>query len=242
MTEFDPHHDVSRLLDELGAADPPPGFARSVMARIRDEQAASKKTIRFKREDRPMTRKVMWGLATAAAITLAVFAIKGFPPVGRGAEGTIGAAQKYQAPQIADKDVVLGDAAVQEFLQSDTFERVMNDVDARSLLADAGVRSALENAELRKALEDPEIRASLTSAELRKAFADVDLRQALASAELRKAFDVEMRKSGGDPSLRQAVNDAALRQAAADAALRKAVRDAGVRQAVGEGALRKAIE
>ena len=74
----------------------------------------------------------MWGLAAAATITFAVFAMKGFPPAGYGTEGTIGAAKKYQAQQLADKDVVLGDAAVQEFLQSDTFDRLMKDPNART--------------------------------------------------------------------------------------------------------------
>jgi len=136
-----------------------------------------------------MTRKAMWGLATAAAVVLAVLVVKGFPPVGRGTEGTVGAAKKYEAQQIADKDVVLGDSSVQEFLQSDTFERVMKDADARSLLADPQFRSALGDAELRKALEDADVRGSLTNADLRKIFADVDLRSALGNAALRNALD-----------------------------------------------------
>src|SRR5688572_18139537 len=42
-----------------------------------------------------------------------------------GIEGTIGAAKRYQATQITDKDVVLADPQVQALLQSDLFHKVI---------------------------------------------------------------------------------------------------------------------
>jgi hypothetical protein len=51
----------------------------------------------------------------------------GLPPVDKGVEGTIGAAKRYQAQQISDKDVVLGDTSAQQFIQSDTFVRLLKD-------------------------------------------------------------------------------------------------------------------
>ena len=71
-------------------------------------------------------------LAAAAVIAIALFAVKGFPPVGPGAEGTVGAAQRYQSQQIEGKDVVLQDAAVQQLLQSDSFRRLISDKEARA--------------------------------------------------------------------------------------------------------------
>ena len=59
-----------------------------------------------------MARKVMMGLAAAAAVVLGVFAVTGYPPIGRGTEGSIDAAKRYQSQQLAAKDVVLGDTAV----------------------------------------------------------------------------------------------------------------------------------
>ena len=41
-------------------------------------------------------KKLIWGIATAAAIILVIFAMRGFPPVEHGTEGTVGAAKKYQ--------------------------------------------------------------------------------------------------------------------------------------------------
>ena len=71
-----------------------------------------------------MRTKVLWGLAAAAAIVLAVLAYTGFPPDTGGSEGAIGAAKRYQAGQIAASDVKLGDQAAQEFLQSDLFDKL----------------------------------------------------------------------------------------------------------------------
>ena len=115
-----------------------------------------------------------------------MFAVKGFPPVGSGSEGTIGAAQKYQAPQLADKDVVLGDAAVQEFLQSDVFDRLIKDPDARELLnATRTCAPRSRTRRLRSAIRDADVRAALTNANVRNAMPRRG--QALASAELRNA-------------------------------------------------------
>ena len=102
---IDEHRDtrLTQLLEELGPADPPPGFTRHVMARIDAAGGGiTGRIIAFSKGGVAMTRKAMWGLATAAAAVLVVFVIKGFPTVDHGTEGTIGAAKKYQAPQIAE--------------------------------------------------------------------------------------------------------------------------------------------
>src|SRR5947207_8129932 len=72
-----------------------------------------------------MGRKVMWGLAAAAAVVLAILAVRGFPAVGSGTEATVVPAQRAQTTQLASNDVVLGDADAQAFLQSDAFDRLM---------------------------------------------------------------------------------------------------------------------
>ena len=92
-----------------------------------------------------MARKTMIGLAAAAAVVLVTFAITGYPPIGKGTEGTIGQANRYQAPQpqLAASDVKLGDTAAQEFMQSDVFDRLIKDEAAQEALSDASVRAAL---------------------------------------------------------------------------------------------------
>ena len=90
MTDQPSDH-VSALLDDLGPAEPPPDFKAAVMVRIADQRSAStERIVPFKKEGIAMTRKLMWGLAAAATVTLGVFVVKGFPPVGGGTEGTIG--------------------------------------------------------------------------------------------------------------------------------------------------------
>ncbi len=112
-----------------------------------------------------MARKVMMGLAAAAAIVLGVFSITGYPPVGRGTEGSIDAAKRYQSEQLAAKDVVLGDTAAQQFLQSDVFDRLMRDDAARKLLSNARYREAFAQIGVAKALSEDAVISALKNHE-----------------------------------------------------------------------------
>src|SRR3954469_3849486 len=125
---------IDRLLTELGAVDPPRELKQSVLARI--EHRKQVETNRNVNSGRPayvagggviMGRKVMWGLAAAAAVVFAIFAVRGYPSVGSGTEATVNPAQRAQATQLASNDVVLGDADAQAFLQSDVFDRLIKD-------------------------------------------------------------------------------------------------------------------
>src|SRR5262249_49283538 len=115
MTDEFPNERLDDLLQELGPADPPADFSRDVMSRIESgRERSAGNVVPFGRKGMAMTKKAMWGLAAAAAVILAMFVARGsFPTVDRGTEGTIGAAKKYQAPQIAASDVTLGDASAQ---------------------------------------------------------------------------------------------------------------------------------
>jgi hypothetical protein len=229
-----PDDRLSQLMQELGPADPPAGLRRQVMARIAQHQATDR-IISFNRREIAMTKKAMYGIAAAAALALGVFAVYGFPPVGRGTEGTIGAAKKYQAPQMASKDVVLGDAAAQEFLQSEVFDRIMKDPEARSLLSDAGVQAALKNDIIASALKDRGVRTEMSSAGLARLFQDADIRAELA-ASYRTAASAAVRNAANDNaariSAREAITrakaDLRLAQVLNNAALVRAILDAGL--------------
>ena len=88
------------------------------------------------------------GTVALAAIILGIACWTGYPPVRAGHRATVGAAQRYQAKQMSDKDVVLGDVAAQQFLRGDGFDRLMKNEKAR--LPQEGV-------------EDPELKSALTS-------------------------------------------------------------------------------
>jgi len=145
----------------------PPGFTASVMRRVRTAAGGFSLLTRWSRRSAALRygytpastggdtviKKVLIGTVAAAAIILGIAYWTGYPPVpGEGTEATVGAAQRYQAKQMSDKDVVLGDVAAQKFLQSDGFDRLMKNEKARAFL--------------KKAAKDPELKRALTSPEL----------------------------------------------------------------------------
>src|SRR5215212_7485050 len=130
MTHGEPDA-VTRLLDGLPEIDPPVTLTSNVMARIAEVERVEGRggPVRFRRET--MAKKILWGVIGVAAAVLIAFKIVGYPPSEPGTEGTIGAAQRYQAPQISNADVKVTDAQLQAFLQSDAFERLKKDKAAR---------------------------------------------------------------------------------------------------------------
>jgi hypothetical protein len=188
------------MLRELGPVEPPAELRQRVMSRIagsRDRHEHRSVVPFNSRREIPMTRKVMWGLAAAAAVVLAVFAVTGFPPVGHGTEGTVGAAKKYAAQQMTASDVKLGDAAAQQFLQSEAFDRILKDKEARSILANADIRAILTNGVIVKAIGDQQVRNVLAMRELAQLFTNAETRAELAALY-----------SGTVASVRQASADA----------------------------------
>ena len=115
---------VNGLLDELNHGDPPPpNLVREVMASVR----AGRTRGTYGGKDTFMAKKALIGLSAAAAAFIAVFTMTGWPLVDKGTEGAIGAAKRHQAQQLTASDVKLGDASIQDVLQSDVVARIMKD-------------------------------------------------------------------------------------------------------------------
>jgi len=230
---------LDSLLQDLGPADPPSDFAAEVLSKIEHAQIerthvqVSSNVVPFRSGGfaMTMTKKAMWGLAAAATIILAVFVARGFPIVDRGTEGAIGAAKKYQAPQLTNSDVVVGDAAAQEFLQSETFDRLIKDPQAVSLLSNADLRAALGRQGFADALRDVKIRQSLRDGLLSRIFSDAAVR-----AQLDDALKSNMSKT----AVRQANADASLRSMHAD--LLRAMQDANLKAALANDAFRNSLD
>lgn len=146
-----------------------------------------------------MARKLMWGLAAAAALALVVFAVRGFPPVDN-AQATIGAAKRYQAPQMTDKDVKLGDTSAQEFLHSDTFAKLLADPAAMKLLTDAKFRESLASQEVKSVLLNQQVRDGLKQEAVASVLAKygpncsgcLAIVASLAEVELLSGFDAQV--------------------------------------------------
>ena len=96
-------------------------------------------------------------VAFVAGIAIGYFASM-LPPEGDGMSGTVAPAERYRASSITEDDIVLGDQALVELMQTDAFTTVMNDPELAGLLAnsnfrmlfgDLGFNGLMANAEFR---------------------------------------------------------------------------------------------
>ena len=92
------------------------------------------------------TRKwVFIGVGVIAAAAFVVF-FQSYPPQPKDAAATIGAAQRYHATQITGADVKVSQDELTTWMQSDTFDRIVKDPQARKLFTDAAVLSMFDEA------------------------------------------------------------------------------------------------
>ena len=134
------------------------------------------------------SRKVLLGIAAVAVLAIAYFAITGFPPVGPGSEATVGAAKRYQSEQISGKDVVLQNAELQAFMQTDVFHSLISDKRALKVLGSETFRDALASQSFRDALANQSFRDALANQSFRDALANQSFRDALANQSFRDAL------------------------------------------------------
>jgi len=204
---------VRESLERTGPAEPPPGFTATVMRRVVEADARFSIWQRWHRRFRTVwnsrlphgrrdtsergwlaaargghmrTRQILWAVGGAAAVVVVVGLFTGGPRIDQGSEGTVGAAARYRVQQLDGKDVVLGDSDIQQFLQSDTFDRLVRDERTRNLLSNAQLRTALASAEFRAVLANPALASALADADLRAALTDAAFWQALKAAEEKK--------------------------------------------------------
>lgn len=205
---------LTQAIEGIGQVDPPKELVHDVMLAISARRTSG---ARVAQGGMGMARKVMMGLAAAAAIVLGVFSITGYPPVGRGTEGSIDAAKRYQSEQIAAKDVVLGDTAAQQFLQSDVFDRLMRDDAARKLLSNAKYREAFAQIGVTKALGEDAVISALKNHEFMAVFSN--------SAALAAFDEAAFLEALGDSAFVDAIADTAVVRALSVEAFATALRN-----------------
>jgi hypothetical protein len=155
-----PDDEVTRRLNDMPEVDPPSTMVQDVMATIASRRAApTTHSVTPTKRGEIMAKKVLWILAATAALALISMRLVGYPPVEKGTEATIGAAQRYQSSQISSADVKTGDAQLQAFLQSDVFHKLTTDKTARQ---------ALKNKDLQRALAEPAVRAALAAPDVQQ--------------------------------------------------------------------------
>ena len=155
--------EVTEMLRDLPEVDPPPALVDNVMSTIVRRARIETMSPTLMTKGRTMAKKVLWSVAAAAAVALVVMRVLGYPPVQDGTEATIGAAQRYQAPQISSADVKLEDAQLQAFLQSDVFRQLASDKVAQEALKNNDFRRALADASVRVALSSPDVVAAIAA-------------------------------------------------------------------------------
>ena len=173
---------LAGLIESLDPVDAPPGLVDHVLAQVSQRPYA----VRQSTFERGVTvnKKILFGLAAAAAVFLGVVTYNSYPRSTEGTEATIGAAQRAQSPQIAAQDVKLGDTSTQTILQTETFDAIMKDDAVRTMLQDAEMRARLQDAELRSALQDDAILRALKDPNLAHWLKDPSFNSALSNPDM----------------------------------------------------------
>lgn len=166
----DENDELSAILNDLPRVDPPAAIARIVMSGIAESAQApeTQPHVTFMRRGSTMAKgttakRVLWSVAAVAAVVLVALRVTGYPPVEEGTEATIGAAERYQAPQISAADVKVEDQQFQSFLQSDLFRQLANDKAAQEALKNQDLQRALADANVRTALSNDAIRRAISN-------------------------------------------------------------------------------
>jgi hypothetical protein len=230
---------LTELLASLPPAEAPPRLVHDVLAQIskppvRQHPARPFVPVSAPKRGVPLKKSILFGLAAAAAVVLAVTTYYSNPPATVGTEATIGAAQRAQAPQIAAKDVALGDTSAQEVLQTETWDQIMKDPELRSLLQDAELRTRLMDAELRNSLSNDAVRRALQDPDLAKKLDDPNLKRSLNDAQVRAKLD--------DANLEAALKNRGFVEALRNDSFRAQLRRPGVAAALSRHAFQNALK
>ena len=238
---------LTELVESLGQAEAPSRLADAVIRQL-PTPSAQREPVRqfvprtYPRKGVAVNKNLIFGLAAAAVVVLAVITYTSRTPDSTGTEATIGAAQRAQAPQIAAKDVALGDASAQEFLQSEVFDELINDETTRTMLKDASLRQGLADRDLKQALEDENVRRALAGSELRRLLDDQPLLRQLEEANAKKLIDANLLQRYQDANLRGALQNEAFLRAIRKHDIRMNLGKAGWGQAAARAEFAKAIQ
>ncbi len=253
-----------RALDEAERVEPPPGLAREVKQEVRAQGPRARQLPGgwrvFKFRDSvsrspgqrrhesisggimSTSKKVLLGVAAVAVIAIGYFAIKGYPPIGDGAAGTVGAAKRYQSEQIAAKDVVLENTEVQAFLQTDVFQALVHDPASRRLLASDSFRQALASQAVQQALASRAVQQALASQAVQQALASRAVQQAFASKAFQQALASQsVQQAMSSRAFQQALGSQAFQQALGSQAFQQAMASQAFQQALGSQAFQQML-
>jgi len=246
---------LAEALRAEGSIAPPASLTQTVMKAV--SGGRSRHDLPGDGKGTSMNKKWIVGIAAAVAAALGIYVAAGGSIPPRGAEGTIGAAKRYQGQPISTADVQLGDQALQKFLQSPTFDKLRRDPALRKAFV-----KVVSSPGFKKVANDPSF-AALASSDAFVALAnDAALKQLAVDADLKQlgvkqlATDAELKQLGvkqlaSDADLKQLgvkqlASDAELKQLgvkqlATDAALKQLTNDANFKQLADDAALKQLV-
>ena len=172
-----------------------------------------------------MAKKVMIGVAAAAAVVLISVAITGFPSVRATARSARSARRSAPRRRRSARRREDGDPAVQQFLQSDTFDRVMKDPAAQEAPRRTPGSAARSQPRDPSALSSSDTAVRAVASDLRPRCPAPDFSAALADANIRAALGkaIPRRSREGGPA--SGVRGGRLQAGARESALRSGVRE-----------------
>jgi hypothetical protein len=172
-------------------------------------------------------RKTLLGVGLVLVGAVVFLVLRNYPPVTNGTEGTIGAANRYQTEQIKPSDVQLGDASINEVLQSGMFHKMMTNEDFRKLVMSDGFRNAAADDGFSRMVADAGARNVLNSGDVQRAAApEADLGKLLASDAALLVTTADGQRLIADEGFNKLLADASAR-AAVDGALSRRFAEAG---------------
>ena len=174
--------------------------------------------------------KILWGVTGVAAAAIVSIFVFGYPPIGNsGTEGSIGQAQRYQGATLSAKDISVPDTDVQQFIQSDTFDRLLKDSTARAALMamfkDQQLAMALSRPQVRELAADRAALEALGRPAVLALFANGAAREALAAPAVAALL----------PSMRPYMENAAFAEALALPGIAEALSRPATREALAQG-------
>ena len=124
------------------------------------------------------------GGGVVAAAALVIF-LRNYPPAPADAAGTVGAAQRYSSTQITKNDVTVAPDALTTWLQSDTFDKIVKDPEAREIFTNAAFLQVAMDATAKNFLEI----GNVTSHAVNAVIGDKAVREALHSESVKVLID-----------------------------------------------------
>ena len=150
-----------------------------------------------RRRSQMSNKKWILGAAVVVAAVIAFVALRN-PNRQSNAEGTIGAAHRYQSQQVSGSDVSLDNPQVASFLQSDAFRKLAANPAFRAAAKSDAFARVIGSEELRmasakynmaKILEDAHVQELLKNEAFMKAMTDARIGEGLKQADLAHLLD-----------------------------------------------------